>query len=129
MANLIIDFKYEDERNYSLLSYRHHNTSRETRYMLPTRPPSKGDKLSSSWKMPYCKKTADELLLGLLYDPQDLCFPDFEVLNDGETCQLNSQEALADVRLYRELMDINGKRLHFRWRIWKLTGLGREIGS
>jgi hypothetical protein len=69
-------------------------------------------------KMPYCRKIADELLLGLLYDPQDLCssgFPDFdfEFLNDnGEKFELGNPnpDALADIRPYMELIDINGKR-------------------
>jgi hypothetical protein len=65
--------------------------------------------------MPYCRKIADELLLGLLYDPQDLCcFPDidFELLNDddSEKFELGNPDALADISItpYMELIDING---------------------
>jgi hypothetical protein len=64
--------------------------------------------------MPSSRKIADELLLGLLYDPQDLCscdFPDvdFEPLNDvdGEKFELGNDP---DTRPYMELIDINGKR-------------------
>jgi hypothetical protein len=68
--------------------------------------------------MPCHRETADELLLGLLYDPQDPCssgFPDFdfELLNDnGERFELGypNPDALVDVRPYMELIDINGKR-------------------
>jgi hypothetical protein len=79
--------------------------------------------------MPYCRKIADELLLGLLYDTQDLCFPDFELLNDGKKFELGNPEALTGIRSYMELIDINGRRRSFRSQFWKLTALRRNDAS
>jgi hypothetical protein len=52
-------------------------------------------------------------LLGLLYDAQDLCVPDFKLLNDGEEFGLRCLEVLTNVRPYTKLMDINGKYRFF----------------
>jgi len=59
--------------------------------------------------MPYSKETVDELLLGLVYDTQDLCFPECELLNDGEKFELRNPEAPTDLISYMELININGK--------------------
>lgn len=83
-------------------------------FLLPARSPAKSDNLSPILKMPYCGKIADELLLGLSYDTQDRCFPDFELLNDGEKFDLRTPEPYTDIRSYMELIDINGKRHSFR---------------
>jgi hypothetical protein len=79
--------------------------------------------------MPCHREIADELLVGLLYDPQDLCssgFPDFdfELLNgdNDEKFELGdpNPDALANVRPYMELIDINGKR---RFSLFALLSL------
>lgn len=71
--------------------------------------------------MSCCRKIADELLLGLSYDTQDLCcFPDFdfELVNDdddGEKFELGNPDpdALTMISPYMELIDINGKHRSF----------------
>ena len=53
---------------------------------------------------------ADELLLGLLCDTQDLCcsgFPDFEL--DGEKFEVGNPNSDISMRTYMELIDMNGK--------------------
>jgi len=93
-------------------------------------------------KMPCSKKIADELLLGLFYDPQDLCTYsftdldfdfDFELLND-EKFDLGNQDADADADIrpsYMSLIDLNGKRRFSLFLVsrqfWKLTALRRRV--
>lgn len=60
-------------------------------------------------EMPYCKKMADEMLIGLLYDAEELCFPDFEVCSDEETCNLTDSERCTEDCGYMELIHLNGR--------------------
>jgi hypothetical protein len=76
--------------------------------------------------MPYCKKTADEMLLGLLYDPEELCFPDFEILDDEKASQVMEPEKCVDGCSYIEMINLNGKSCFLLNRLQNLTESRRE---
>jgi hypothetical protein len=59
--------------------------------------------------MPYCKKAVDEMVLGLLYDVEELCLPAFEVPDDEKECGLIGPEVCTDKCGYIELINLNGK--------------------
>jgi hypothetical protein len=71
-------------------------------------------------------KKADELLLGLLCERQDLCFPDFEVEDEGEEYQPGNPEIFIEGCPYMELISINGKSHLFR--NWTRQADGSEKG-
>jgi hypothetical protein len=76
--------------------------------------------------MPYCKKTADAMLLGLLYDPEELCFPDFEILDDEEVSQVMEPEKCVDGCSYMKMINLNGKFCFLLNRSKNLTESRRE---
>lgn len=48
------------------------------------------------------------MLLGLLYDPEELCFSDVEILDD-EVSQFMTPEKCADGCSYMKMINLNGK--------------------
>jgi hypothetical protein len=71
-----------------------------------------GKSSSPHRNMPYCKETADALLLGMMCEVPELPFPEFECLDDnGETYRARTRDTCTDNWVYRELMGINGKHL------------------
>lgn len=105
----ILAFDEKGEGNFSLPEY-HQQPPPPARdihseYILPAGLGEKDDDLeSSSSKMSNCGKTGDEVLLGLLCEKQDLCFPDFEVGDEGEVV-----EKCMDECSYIKMIDLNGK--------------------
>jgi len=101
----VLPFDEKREGNFSLATYLQQPppAAREIHheYLLPARL---GEKDDDSSKMPNCGKTGDEVLLGLLCEKQDLCFPDFEVEDEGEVV-----EQCMDECSYIKMIDLNGK--------------------
>ncbi len=71
--------------------------------------------------MPYCKKAAEGMLLGLLYDPEELCFPDFEILDDEGVSQVMEPEKCVDGCSYIKMINLNGKSCFLLNRAQNLT--------
>jgi hypothetical protein len=99
----------KNKLEYPLPILRQEATTKDTRCVLPTGCPEKRDDLPPSCKMLSATK-GDALLLGLLCETQDLCFPDFEVGEDGEEYQRGDPEECTQGCSYMELIHINGKR-------------------
>jgi len=105
-AQCVLAFDEKKEGNYSLPSYRQQApaAAREIHYILPASLGEKDDDLEpSSLKMPHCGKAADELLLGLWCEKQDICFPDFEVGDEGDVVEKYEDECS-----YMKLINLNG---------------------
>jgi hypothetical protein len=124
-GEVIVRFYEENERKYFILSS-HLRVQLASQYpmagvtpcLLPIKLKGKNGGLVSSLKMPYCEKMVDEMpcckmvdemLLGLLSDAEELCFPEFEILDDFENCDLMVLEKCTEVCGYMELIDLNGK--------------------
>jgi hypothetical protein len=65
------------------------------------------------------------MLLGLLYDPEELCFPDFEILDD-EVSQVMKPEKCVDCCSYMEMVNLNGEPRFLSNGSKKLTQSRRE---
>ena len=72
--------------------------------------------------MSYCNKMADGLLLGFLYETEELCFPNFELPEEFENCNLIDLKAYTDGCSYIELINLNGKH-HPYERIVEADGI------
>ena len=66
------------------------------------------------------------MLLGLLYDPEELCFPDFEILDDEKASQVMEPEKCVDGCSYMEMINLNGKSCFLFNRSQNLTESKRE---
>ena len=108
-ASQCIVLNKKNEREYSFPVYSPRAMPKDTRCINPPKDTETPDGLPSSLKMPYYREMADELLLGLFCDAQELCFPDFELLDDDWGCQLKKPEESTDGWSYMELVNINGK--------------------
>jgi hypothetical protein len=125
MAGEVIVGFYENVKKYFILPSHlqvqpasQSPMARVTPCLLPIKLKGKNEGLVSSLKMPYCEKMVDEMscckmvdemLLGLLSDAEELCFPEFEILDDVENCDLMVLEKCTEVCGYMELIDLNGK--------------------
>jgi hypothetical protein len=132
-VRLFVGFYEENERMYFILSS-HLRVQPTSQYpmagvtpcLLPIKLKGKNEGLVSSLKMPYCEKTVDEMpcckmvdemLLGLLSDTEELCFPEFEILDDFENCDLMVLEQCTEGCGYMELIGLNGKFLSSKTRV------------
>ena len=80
----------------------------------------RNEEFAASFELPYCKKTADELLLGLLDDAEQISFSGAEVFRD-EAFQGMSLEKCVHGCSYLELIGINGKASHLLYQFQRLT--------
>jgi len=86
----------------------------------------RNEEFAASFKLPYCQKTADELLLGLLDVVEEICFSDGELVDD-EVFQGMDPEKYIHSSSYLELIGTNGKSNPLLYRIQKLTRLEETI--
>lgn len=105
------------EREQRLVAFvssqrRSHHPKIRGLYRLPSEFSGNEGHLWANLMMPYCKKAADEMLLGLLCDVEELYLPAFEIPDDGKACALLGPEVRIDKCGYIELININGKFLY-----------------
>jgi hypothetical protein len=66
------------------------------------------------------------MLLGLLYDPEELCFSDFEILDDEKASQDMEPEKCVNGCSYMEMINLNGKSCFLLNRSQNLTESRRQ---